>query len=141
MLKLALPTLIFFAMLTLSVNAYFNATFLNTTIVLNENTSSAHVVESLNVYISNSSVSQYQQYRQAINLTLSKWQNALQINLLFQHILNPKSSVSNFTFLPGPISYLGLSGAGNAQLTMSYYVSNIVTVSQIAPRKIGRAHV
>ncbi|MDE1825013.1 MAG: hypothetical protein KGH61_04870 [Candidatus Micrarchaeota archaeon] len=131
-IRLALPLLLLAALLLPSVNAYFNATYLNTTVVLNPN-NSAHVVESVNLYISNTSFTQYAQDRQAINFTLSNWQNAVNTNLLVEHILNPKSSVYGFTFLPGPITSYGTFG--DAQLTLSYYVKNITTSSEISPRR------
>ncbi|MGC9204768.1 MAG: hypothetical protein ACP5FN_00600 [Candidatus Micrarchaeia archaeon] len=115
-----------------SSHAYFNVTYLNTTVILQKNTS-AHVIEVITLYISNSSLTQYEQDRQAINLTLSDWQNALGTNLLFEHILNPQASISKFTFLPGPAVRYGNSGT--ALLTMNYYVNNVTTVSNIAPRK------
>jgi len=115
-----------------NLHAYFNVTYLNTTVILQKNTS-AHVIEVITLYISNSSLNQYTQDRQAINLTLSDWQSALGTNLLFEHILNPQTSISRFTFLPGPVVRYGNSGT--ALLTMNYYVANVTTVSNIAPRK------
>ncbi|MGI0141147.1 MAG: hypothetical protein ACREBF_00645 [Candidatus Micrarchaeales archaeon] len=132
MIKIAIPILLLMSFAMLSVNAYLNVTYLNTTIVLNTN-GSAHVVEALNLYVSNSSIAQYQQDRQAINFTLSNWQKALNTNLLVEHILNPKSSVYGFTFLPGPLNYALFNAS--AQLTLSYYVNNVTTISTIAPRK------
>ncbi|HVA82623.1 MAG TPA: hypothetical protein VNF06_00470 [Candidatus Aquilonibacter sp.] len=132
MTKLAFPILLLLAFAMLSVNANFNVTSLNTTVVLNTN-GSAHVVESLTLFISNTSIAQYQQDRQAINFTLTNWQTAVNTNLLVEHILNPKSSVYGFTFLPGPILYSGSSG--NAQLTLSYFVNNVTSIKTIAPRK------
>ncbi len=115
------------------VHAYINVTYLNTTVVLGTN-STGKVVEILSLYLSNNiSINQYLQDRAAINLTLSDWQRALNTNLLVEHILNPSSSVSNFTFLPGPVTTEG--DAGIAQIIMSYYVHNITTVKEIAPRK------
>ena len=131
-IRLALPLLLLVTLALPSVNAYFNATSLNTTIVLSQN-NSAHIVESVNLYISNSSFTQYVQDRQAINFTLSQWQSALNTNLLVEHILNPKSSVYSFQFLPGPITYYG--NYGDAQLTLSYYVRNITSSSEISPRR------
>ncbi len=114
-------------------NAYFNVTYLNTTVIL-ENNTSAHVIEVLTLFISNSSVQQYMQYRQAINLTLSNWGNALGTSYLIEHIINPNSSISKFTFLPGPVMR-NINGSGLAYLTMDYYVGNVTTKSIIAPRK------
>ena len=114
-------------------HAYINVTYVNTTVILGQNTT-GKVVEVLNLYLSsNVSVKQYMQDRAAINLTLSEWQKALNTNLLVEHILNPTSSVSNFTFLPGPVTSAGT--AGIAQITMSYYVGNITSVEEVAPRK------
>lgn len=132
MARFAFPVLIMLVFAMLSVNANFNVTSLNTTVILNTN-GSAHVVEALNLYISNSSIALYQQDRQAINFTLTNWQAAVNTNLLVEHILNPRSSVYGFTFLPGPITSAGQNA--NAQLTLSYYVNNVTTISSIAPRK------
>ncbi|MDE1856171.1 MAG: hypothetical protein KGH49_02975 [Candidatus Micrarchaeota archaeon] len=131
-MRIVFPALLVMSLLILNASAYFNVTYLNATVTLNSN-GSAHVDEALNLFISNSSIAQYQQDRQAINFTLSKWQSALQTTLLVEHILNPKSSVYDFTFLPGPINY-ALKNA-SAQLTLSYDVSNVTTISNIAPRK------
>jgi len=111
--------------------ASYTVTNLNTTVTLNTNTS-AQVTEVLSLYISNSSVNQYQTDRIALNLTLSTWQGLVG-PLLVQHIINPKSGVYNFKFLPGPLvpQYNG----GTAKLIMSYYVSNVTTVKQTAPRE------
>ncbi len=121
-----------FSIMLLS-SAYMNVTYLNTTIILNNDTS-AHVIEIVSLSISNSSIQQYNHDRDAINLTISDWQKALDTNILVEHILNPVSSVSKFTFLPGPIMYNGNGDIAN--LEMNYYVSNITTANQIAPRKI-----
>ncbi len=118
-------------MLALNLNAYMNVTYLNTTVILNQN-SSAHVVEVLNLYISNSSIGQYTDDRAAINLTLSDWQAALNTNLLVEHILNPTSSIYKFTFFPGPIKNIGTSGI--AQLELNYYVRNVTTINETGPR-------
>ncbi|MGB9732359.1 MAG: hypothetical protein ACP5HF_01560 [Candidatus Micrarchaeia archaeon] len=114
-------------------NAYFNVTYLNTTVIL-ENNTDAHVIEVLTLFISNSSVQQYLLYRQAINLTVSKWGNALGTSYLIEHIINPNSSISRFTFLPGPVMR-NMNGSGMAYLTMDYYVGNVTTKKIIAPRK------
>lgn len=111
--------------------ASYAVTNLNTTVVLNANTS-AQVTEVLTVHVSNSSVNQYQTDRIALNLTLSTWQGLIG-PLLVQHIINPKSGVYNFKYLPGPLvpDYDG----GTAKLIMSYYVNNVTTVKQTAPRE------
>jgi len=132
------PLLIPFALLIasflmLQANAYFNVTYLNTTVIL-QNDTSAHVIEVITLFMSNSSVSQYLQYRQAINLTLSNWNNALGTSYLIEHIINPESSISRFTFLPGPVMR-NINGSGIAYLTMDYYVGNVTTERIIAPRK------
>jgi hypothetical protein len=118
------------------VHAYFNETFLTTTVTLS-NSTSAHVIETVNLYVSNSSVAQYNQDRQAVNLTLSGWQQALGSGLLVQHILNPKSSISNFTLLPGPLVLNG--NGGNAALSLSYYAKNVTNVANVAPRQFEYA--
>lgn len=116
-----------------SASAYFNATYLSTTVFLT-NSTTAHVIEGVQVYISNASVSTYNQDRQAFNLSLNSWQGVIGSPFLTQHILNPKSSISNFTFLPGPITPAS-NGAGYASLTMSYDARNLTGVVGIAPRQ------
>ena len=54
-------------------SASYTVKNLNVTMTLNPNTS-AHVIETLQVVISNASVSQYSTNRVALNLTLSNWQ-------------------------------------------------------------------
>src|SRR5271155_3739589 len=109
--------------------AYLNATYLNTTVILNTSTT-ARVVETVIINMSNSSVGQYLQDRQAINLTLSNWDSVLHTNLLIQHIFNPNSSVSKFTLLPGPLLYDN-SQTAQAILTMTYVSYNITTVTNV----------
>lgn len=111
--------------------ASYTVTHLNTTVTLNTNTS-AQVTEVLTLYVSNSSVSQYQGDRIALNLTLSTWQGLVG-PLLVQHIINPKSGVYNFKYLPGPL--IPQYDGGFAKLIMSYYVNNVTTVKQTAPRQ------
>ena len=120
-----------------SVSAYFNSTYLATTIFLS-NSTSAHVVESINLYVSNASVYTYDQDRQALNSSLGAWRGATGSQYLVEHVLNPKGSISNFTFIPGPI-VPGSNGNGYASLTMSYDVSNVTSVLNIAPRKFEYA--
>lgn len=120
-------------MSAISTKAYFNTTALSTTIFLT-NSTSAHVVEGVELYVSNSSLGTYMQDRQAFNLSLSSWQKATGSPFLTEHILNPYSSISNFTFLPGPVISVNNSG-GYASLTMSYYVNNVTSVTNIAPRQ------
>ncbi len=115
-----------------SSHAFYNITFVNTTVILSGN-SSAHVIETFNLYVSNASVLQYTQNRDAIGLSLSDWQNILYTNLLTQHIVSQKRSTYGFTFLPGPL--VSQFGGGQALLTMSYDVNNVTTVRNIAPRK------
>lgn len=115
-----------------SASAYFNATYLTTTVFLT-NSTSAHVVESVQLFVSNSSMATYNQDRQAFNLSLTSWQGAVMSPLLAQHILNPKGSISNFTFLPGPL-VPGANG-GYASLTMSYDAQNVTNFVSVAPRK------
>lgn len=115
-----------------STQAYYNITSINTTVILNGN-SSAHVIESFNLYISNSSVQQYTQNRNAVGISLSDWQNIIYTTQLTQHIINARHSTYGFTFLPGPLvkTYNG----GDALLTMSYYINNVTSITNIAPRK------
>ncbi|MDE1823604.1 MAG: hypothetical protein KGI00_02450 [Candidatus Micrarchaeota archaeon] len=132
-MKLAYVSILALCAMLLNLHASFNVTYLNTTVVLNTSTS-AHVVEKLGVYVSNTSVSQYVQDRQAFNLTLNDWQKVLGTTLLTEHIIGPNSSISRFTLLPGPI-ILGQGGGGTAVITFSYDVHNVTTIRNIAPRK------
>ncbi|MEM3227369.1 MAG: hypothetical protein QXR58_01635 [Candidatus Micrarchaeaceae archaeon] len=129
-------TLVALALLLLSFSylhlAYgsYTVTHLNTTVVLNLNTS-ASVREILNVHISNESVQQYSADRVALNLTLAEWESLIG-PLLVQHIINPVSGVYNFRFLPGPV--VATPNGGNAYLIMTYSVLNVTKVSQTGPR-------
>ncbi len=113
--------------------AYINATYLNTTVVLNTSTT-ARVIETLTINMSNSSIAQYLQDRQAINLTLNQWSSVLHTNLLIQHIFNPSSSIRGFTLLPGSLLYSNGKTA-QASLTISYRAYNISTITNVGPRK------
>ena len=128
---LALPLLI--TLLFGSAHAYFNITQVNTTVVLSSNTTTASVIETFYLYMSNASVNVYAQDRSAYNLSLVDWQNILKTTQLTPHILNPRFSVSKLTFLPGSIIPQG-SGA-DALLIMTYSIKNVTTVDEIAPRK------
>ena len=115
-----------------AANASYTVNHLSTTVVLNQNTS-ASVREVLTVTISNVSISQYAQDRTDLNLTLSTWQSLIG-PLLVQHVINPKSGVYNFKFLPGPPTP-AITGQEQAQLLMTYDVKNVTSVNQTAPRK------
>lgn len=119
------------AMLQTSLHAFINATYLSTTVTLT-NSTDAHVFETINLDISNSSVAQYNQARQAVNLSLDSWRQVIGSQLLVQHIL--KGGIYNFTYLPGPLTITSTSG-GSAVLTMSYNVKNVSTSVNIAPRQ------
>ncbi len=133
--KLVLASfLLLVALTTGSASAYFNATYLSTTVFLT-NSTSAHVIEGVQLYVSNASIATYTQDRQAFNLSLDNWQKVIGGSpFLTQHILNPKSSISNFTFLPGPITPAS-DGGGYASLTMSYDANNVTSVISVAPRQ------
>ncbi len=115
-----------------SVYGYYNITNINTTLILNLN-QSAHVVEVFTVYVSNASLSSYQQTKDAIGITLSDWQKIIYNGGLTQHILGSGHSVYDFAFLPGPL--VSIPGGGYATLTMNYYVKNATSIKNIAPRK------
>jgi hypothetical protein len=132
-MKNILPFIAVIFVLVSTAGAYMNVTYLNTTIILNQNTS-AHVVEVLDVYISNSSIPIYLQDRAALNFTLTRWQQALNTPLLVEHILPPRSSVMHFSFLPGPVQQF--SDFGIAKLTFEYDVDNVTTMRIIAPRTL-----
>ncbi|MGC8478775.1 MAG: hypothetical protein ACP5NE_02515 [Candidatus Micrarchaeia archaeon] len=108
----------------------YAVTNLNTTVLLNPNTS-ASVKEVLTVYISNESIQQYSTDRIALNLTLSEWQSLIG-PMLTQHIINPKLGVYNFRMLPGAVTRKG--SGGEAYILMSYNVPNVTSVEQTGPR-------
>jgi len=112
--------------------AYFNVTRLITTVYLG-NSTSAQVSETIDVFVSNSSINQYIRDRSAVNQTLSNWQAVLNTHLLIEHIFNAKYSIKNFTLLPGPISMQGNNAT--AYLTMEYTALNVTNIKEIAPRK------
>lgn len=133
-MRLNILSLLSAALVLFSVShAYFNVTYLNTTVTLNT-TTTAHVVEKLGIYVSNSSIATYETDRQAINLTLSGWQKALGTSQLVEHILPPGTSVQKFTLLPGPIVNQGNNG-GDAAITFSYDALNVTSIQNVAPRK------
>ena len=115
-----------------NVYAYYNVTYINTTMVLNQN-QSARVIEDFSVYVSNSSVSQYILDRAAGGLNISYWQNILYTHALTEHIVSRRQSIHNLVFLPG--SLVQSDGGGTAVFTMSYYVNNVTTMKNIAPRE------
>ena len=112
-------------------SASYTVTNLNTTIVLNKN-NTAQVTELLEMVVSNSSIPQYETDRVALNLTLSTWQTIIGSDLI-QHVLNPRSGVQDFRFLPGPL-VMTSGGNGKAVLLMVYLVSNATSVVQVGPR-------
>ncbi|HUB92345.1 MAG TPA: hypothetical protein VL945_00110, partial [Candidatus Saccharimonadales bacterium] len=97
-----------------STQAYYNITSVNTTVILSTN-SSAHVIETFELFVSNSSTQQYTQNRNALGISLSDWQNIIYTTKLTQHIVSTKHSTYGFTFLPGPLT-LQYNG-GQALLT------------------------
>ncbi len=111
--------------------ASYTVNHITTQVTLNTNTS-ASVVETFNVSVSNSSTSQYTSDRTALNLTLSKWQSIIGPSLT-QHIINPKSGVYSFRLLPGPLLNLP-DGSQQAVITILYDVSNVTKINQTAPR-------
>ncbi len=128
MFFLLISILLSFSIIT--ANASFTVTHLNTTVTLNKNTS-AKVTEVINIKISNESLKQYQLDRVALNLKLEEWQSLIGPTLV-QHIINTRFGVSNFSFIPGPVSIQ--NGSNVAQLYLNYEVLNVTTVKQIAPR-------
>ena len=135
MLKYAALLLVFMAIMP-SVHAYYNITAINTTVTLYKNTS-AHVIETFNLFVSNSSMQQYLTNRDAVGLSLSDWQKTLYTTQLTEHIINSRHSSYGFTFLPGPL--ITSFQNGEALLTMSYYVNNVTMIKNIAPRKFEYA--
>ncbi len=114
--------------------AYYNVTFLNTTVILNGSNTDAKVIETISLFVSNSSLQQYSTSRAAYNLTLSDWQNIIKSQLPTEHILSPQGSVSDFTLLPSAVVVQSASG-GTAYIIYSYVVSNVTSVNETAPRK------
>lgn len=136
MLKQALFATLFACILALILpysGASYNVTHLNVTITLNSTT--AQVVELYTLYISNSSINQYQTSRLALNITLSSWQKLVGPELV-QHIINPTRGATNFEFLPGPV-FRNYSSGAFAYLRLSYDVPNSTTVSHAAPREFA----
>ncbi len=122
------------ALLALSnTYAYYNITYVNTTVILNGNTS-AHVVEQFTLFVSNSSYSQYESNRNAVNLSLSHWQQVLYTTQLQENLIGRGHSIYNFEFLPGPLVVQTQNG-GIATLSLNYYINNVTNMSNIAPRK------
>ena len=113
--------------------AYYNITYVNTTVTLNSSTS-ALVQEQFTLFVSNSSYSQYNSNRNAVNLSLSHWQKVLYITQLQENLIGRGRSIYNFEFLPGPLVVQTPSG-GIATLTINYYINNVTNMSNIAPRK------
>jgi hypothetical protein len=126
---LALFLLSFLLLVPLS-HADYIVTGINTTMSLNLN-ASAQVVEIFKVSVTNTSVSQYTTDRLALNFTLSQWQNIIGPSLV-EHIVNPRGSVYNFNFIPGPIT--SSNNGKLATLILSYTASNVTTVNQTGPR-------
>ena len=88
--------------------AYYNITYVNTTVTLN-NSTSAHVQEQFTVFVSNSSYSQYNSNRNAVNLSLSHWAQVLYTTQLQENLIGRGHSVYNFEFLPGPLGKKGFT--------------------------------
>ncbi len=116
-----------------SVFAYYNITNTNTTVVLSTN-GSAHVLEQFTLFVSNSSFENYNSNRNALNLSLSHWQNVLYTTVLHEDLIGIGHDIYGFEFLPGPLLEQTANG-GIATLSLNYYISNVTNVSNIAPRK------
>lgn len=121
-----------FAMIA-NAYAYYNITYVNTTLILNKN-QSAHVIENFYVYVSNSSMNQYTLDRAAGGLNISYWQGVLYTHALREHIVSKDRSIYNFLFLVGPLAKT--DGGGDAVFEMSYYVNNVTSLENIAPREL-----
>ncbi len=128
----ALVLLALFALLFLqTATATYRVMNINTTVTLNSNNTTALVNEVINVYVSNNSYSQYNKDRVALNLTLSNWQSIIGPSLV-QYIDNPEYGLYGFKFFPGPL--IKQPENYTASLLMSYYVKNVTSVKNIAPR-------
>lgn len=110
--------------------ASYTITSINTTLTLNSN-NTASVIEILNVSISNQSIAQYSSDRLAQNLTLSTWQPLVGPQLV-EHIINPRGSIYDFNFIPGPM--VSTPGGDAALMKLSYYVTNVTSDNQTGPR-------
>ncbi len=103
---------------------------INTTVYLKSN-NSAFVHEAIAVNVSNSSFLEYTIDRSNINLNLSAWQSLISPRIT-PHIINPKMGIYGFNLLPGPL--YKKNGQGSAYIYLTYYVENITSSNQIAPR-------
>ena len=111
--------------------AYFNVTQLNTTVLINQNTS-AKVIETLFLYVSNASENSYTQDRGSYNLSLNGWQNILHTSELTPHLLGAGGAIRNLTFVPTVLIPAG--NGGHAELIMSYYITNMTIQTTVGPR-------
>jgi len=134
-IRYKIPTLLLIvavlAVMSHTVMASYTVQNANATVTLSTNTS-AKVVELLHVQISNVSVNQYSTNREALNLTLSEWQQLIG-PILVEHIISSSSSVYNFKFFPGPV--YNQNGQHYANITFTYAVHNVTSVTEIAPRE------
>ncbi len=126
--------ILFFAASAGNAFAYYNVTFLNTTVILNSTNTNAKVIETISLFVSNASLSQYETSRAAYNLSLNDWQNIIHSTLPTEHILGPYGSVTDFALLPSAVVIQSSSG-GYAYLIYSYTVDNATNVNEVAPRK------
>ncbi len=126
----ALASLVVIALVVAEAWPSYNVTQLNVTVYLNSSTT-AHVTELLTVMVSNESYVQYNTSRLARNLTLSEWQ-VLIGPLLTQHLLNPRTGISSFSFIPSPIT--PHYGYGIADMLLTYNVQNVTFINQTGPR-------
>ena len=99
-------------------------------VTLNSNTT-ASVNESFEVIVSPQSVNQYLTSREALNLTLSRWQQIIGPQLE-RNIINPTASSYNFRLLPGPI--VQQYGQNISYVVLQYIVKNVTVLNQTAPR-------
>lgn len=111
--------------------ASYTVTHITTQVTLNVNTT-ARVSETFTVYITNTSIAQYQADRSALNLTLSNWQSTIG-TVLTQHIINPRTGVYDFKLYPGPLT-TSITGQQYADVVITYGVKNVTSVRELAPR-------
>ncbi|BCS90962.1 MAG: hypothetical protein ARM1_0419 [Candidatus Micrarchaeota archaeon] len=111
--------------------SYFIINYTNVTIHIYEN-GSALVNELYNIYITNTSIQQYYDYRVDLNLTVGQWASILGRNFTF-YIVNPKYGVSDVTLLPGAPSLINAQFA-YAYIDVSYFVRNLTIINKTAPR-------
>ncbi len=113
-----------------TASASYTVSGIKVNVTLNSNTT-ASVNESFEVIVSPQSVNQYLTSREALNLTLSRWQQIIGPELQ-RNIINPKAGSYDFRLLPGPI--IQQYGKNISYVVLQYVVKNVTSLNQTAPR-------